>query len=67
MLQRDGTVYEGYWKKGMATGYGLLIQKDGFKLYGLFKDNLLVKKLDLEEFLKENQSKKQKTPDKIKT
>ena len=54
MLQRDGTVYEGYWKKGMATGYGLLIQKDGFKLYGLFKDNLLVKKLDLEEFLKEN-------------
>ena len=52
MLQRDGTVYEGSWVDGRACGYGMLIQPDGFKHYGLFKDNLMVSKLDLEEFIR---------------
>lgn len=52
MIQRDGTVYEGAWSKGKACGYGMLIQADGFKHYGLFKDNLMVSKLDLEQFMR---------------
>ena len=52
MLQRDGTVYEGNWVHGKANGYGMLIQPDGFKDYGLFKDNVMVSKLNMEQFIK---------------
>ena len=52
MLQRDGTVYEGPWVNGVAQGYGTLIQIDGYKHYGLFKDNMMIEKLDLDQFLK---------------
>ena len=52
MLQRDGTVYEGNWREGLACGYGILHQPDGFKYYGFFKDNLMVYRLDYEQFFK---------------
>jgi len=41
VIQSDGTVYEGRWENGLASGYGMLIQPDGFKNFGLFK-NLFV-------------------------
>jgi len=52
MLQRDGTVYEGFWEQGVACGYGCLIQPDGFKHYGLFRNNLLVERLNLQSLIK---------------
>ena len=51
MIQRDGTVYEGQWENGLASGYGMLIQPDGFKNHGFFKDNVMIRKLNLEEFI----------------
>jgi len=51
MLQRDGTVYEGHWENGLASGYGALIQQDGFKTYGLFIENQMVSKFNLDEFI----------------
>ena len=51
MLQRDGTVYEGHWEYGVACGYGCLIQPDGFKHYGLFKDNVMAERLSMHTFL----------------
>ena len=60
MIQRDGTVYEGFWENGKASGVGVLIQKDGFKNYGLFKDNTMVSKLDLEQYLRFSQKKPDK-------
>jgi len=51
MIQRDGTVYDGQWSQGVACGYGVLIMVDGFKHFGLFKDNVMVSHLDLRSFL----------------
>lgn len=43
----------------------MLIQRDGFKAYGLFKDNLMEEKLDMETFLQrknEDENKVAATP-----
>lgn len=45
-------MYEGFWEQGVACGYGCLIQPDGFKHYGLFRNNLLVERLNLQSLIK---------------
>jgi hypothetical protein len=39
IIEPDGTIYEGYWRKGMKNGRGRLIYTNGDVYEGEFKEN----------------------------
>ena len=45
MKWRDGTVYEGMWKRGVQQGYGVIIYPEGRMKAGYFVNNIMVQPL----------------------
>lgn len=40
MYWADGSIYRGFWEKGVQSGLGLMIFKDGLRKAGFFEDNI---------------------------
>jgi len=41
----DGSIYRGFWDRGLQCGVGLMIFKDGLRKAGFFQDNIYKKPL----------------------
>ena len=39
-MWNDGTIYRGFWDKGLQSGLGLMIFKDGTRRAGFFENNI---------------------------
>lgn len=40
MFWADGSIYRGLWDKGVQSGLGLMIFKDGVRKAGIFENNI---------------------------
>jgi hypothetical protein len=63
MMWIDGSIYKGYWEKGIQHGLGVMIFPDGFKKVGFFDNNIFVTNLDsIDQFYEFQQDLDDTTP-----
>ena len=58
MHWKDGSIYKGYWEKGVQSGLGIMTFNDGVRKAGIFKDNVYQTPLQNLEQIEEFEGKK---------
>lgn len=63
MYWADGSIYRGFWEKGVQSGLGLMIFKDGLRKAGFFEDNIYKMPLKSMQDYEDYEKKMKKIPE----